>query len=286
MLKTIKKSLVRELLPRRTTSSHKGQNGRVLIVGGSIDYHGAPILSALGAIHSGADLVHLFVPEVNFEACRSMYPDFIVKKFSGDFLSARDASKIVEFGKKKADSILIGPGLGDREQTIDGVIEIVENLNIPTVLDADAITVLKKIKKFPLAQHIVVTPHQNEFNNLVDRDMPVREEDTKSIILLRSVSMDLHLSVLFKGSKDFISSHEGNVEVNATGNAGMTVGGSGDILAGMVASFLSQGLEPFDAARAAAYINGLAGDLLKKQMGVNYSASDLAKTLPYAINKI
>jgi ADP-dependent NAD(P)H-hydrate dehydratase / NAD(P)H-hydrate epimerase len=286
MLKTIKKSLVRDLLPRRVSGSHKGQNGRVMIVGGSNMYHGAPMLSALGALHSGADLVFLFVPESNFEVCRSMYPDFIVQKFSGEFLSARDAGRIVEFGKKKADSILIGPGLGEREQTMDGVIEIVKNLNIPTVLDADAINVLKKIEKFPLPQEIVVTPHQNEFNNLVDRDMTIREGDTKSIILLRSVSMDLHLSVLFKGSKDFVSSYEGNVEVNTTGNAGMTVGGSGDVLAGLVASLMAQGVESFDAARSAAYVNGLAGDLLRKQKGMNYSASDLAQMLAYAINKI
>ena len=286
MLKVIKKREVRNLLPQRLKSSHKGQNGRILIVGGSINYHGAPILSALGALNSGADLVYLYVPESNFEACRSMYPDFIVKKFSGEFLSARDAGKIVEFGKKKADSVLIGPGLGDRESTVEGVKEIIENLHVPTVLDADAIAVIKKIEKFPLQQQIVVTPHQNEFNNLVDRDMKIIEDDPKSIILLRSVSMDLQLNVLFKGATDFVSSVEGVVETNITGNPGMTIGGSGDILAGIVASFLAQGLDSFDAARASAFINGFAGDLLRKQKGFCYTASDLAKMIPYAINKI
>lgn len=282
MLKEIKKSAVRDLLPRRHPDSHKGQNGRVLIIGGSIDYYGAPILSALGALNSGADLVRIFVPECNFECSRSLYPDFIVKKYPGEFLTARHAESIVEFGKN-CDSILIGPGLGDREQTLEAVLEILSTLHIPTVLDAEAMMALKKVDKFPLQQQIVITPHQNEFQNLVDREIVVDENDTKSVVLLRSISMDLHINVLLKGKVDYVSSEEGVVETNRTGNAGMTVGGSGDVLAGVTATFLAQGLEGFDAARCAAYYVGNAGDLLRKQKGYNFSASDIAMMLPYAI---
>lgn len=282
MLKEIKKSLAKELLPRRQPDSHKGQNGRVLIVGGSIDYYGAPVLAALGAINSGADLVRIYVPECNFECSRSLYPDFIVKKYPGEFLTPRYASEIAEFGKN-CDSVLVGPGLGDREQTLEAVMEIINNLHIPTVLDAEAVMALKKVASFPLQQQLVITPHQNEFQNLVDREMVVNENDSKSIVLLRSVSMDLHINVLLKGMVDYVSSEEGVVELNRTGNAGMTVGGSGDVLAGVVATFLAQGLEGFDAARCAAYYVGCAGDLLKKQKGWNFSASDIAMMLPYAI---
>lgn len=282
MLKEIKKSVVKDLLPRRRPDSHKGQNGRVLIVGGSIDYYGAPLLSALGALNSGADLVRIYVPECNFECSRSMYPDFIVKKYPGEFLTSRYAENIIEFGKN-CDSILIGPGLGDREQTLEAVLEILNNLHIPTVLDAEAMIALKKVNNFPLQQQIVITPHQNEFQNLVDREMAVNENDAKSIVLLRSISMDLHINVLLKGKVDYVSSEEGVVETNRTGNAGMTVGGSGDVLAGVTATFLAQGLEGFDAARCAAYYVGHAGDLLKKQKGYNFSASDIAMMMPYAI---
>ncbi len=285
MTKELKKSTAKSLLPKRLASSHKGQNGRVLIVGGSIDYYGAPILSALGALYSGADLVYLYVPECNFECTRSMYPDFIVKKYPGEFLTERYAESIIEFGKK-CDSVLIGPGLKDREQTISAVMEIINQLHIPTVLDADAMLALKKIGKFPLDQPMVITPHQNEFQNLVDREIHVDENDPKSFVLLRSLAMDLHLNVLLKGHNDYIASDEGVVEINRTGNAGMTVGGSGDVLAGVVATFLAQGLEGFDAARCAAYYVGEAGDLLKKQKGYHFSASDIAMTLPYAIPSI
>lgn len=286
MLKTIKKSQVRSLMPRRGADSHKGQNGRVMIVGGSVDYYGAPLLSAMGALYSGADLVHIYVPECNFDAARSLYPDFIVHKYEGEFLTPRQVGKVMDIAREKCDAILIGPGLGKRESTMDAVSEIVQNLHVPTVLDAEAMGVLKKIEKFPLSQPVVITPHRNEFQHLVDRDIQVKADDPKSVILLRSISMDLHINVLLKGKKDFVSSHEGFVEVNETGNAGMTVGGTGDVLAGVVASFVSRGMEAYDAARCAAYYAGHAGDLLFKKKGYNYSASDLALALPYAIDKI
>ena len=282
MLKDIKKSAVKDLLPRRLLNSHKGENGKVLIVGGSIDYHGAPILSGLGALNSGADLVYLYVPECNFECSRSMYPDFIVKKYPGDFLTERYVNQIVEFGKK-CGSILIGPGLGEREQTQNAVLEIVKNLHIPTVLDAEAMMVLKRIEKFPLAQPLAITPHAHEFQTLIEREMKIVENDAKSIVLLRSIAMDLHLSILLKGPVDFVASEEGDVELNRTGNPGMTVGGTGDVLAGMLASFMARGADPFDAARCAAYYNGVAGDLLKERKNYNFTASELAMTLAYAI---
>jgi NAD(P)H-hydrate epimerase len=284
-IKQIKKSEVAKLMPKRKNDSHKGENGRVLIVGGSMDYYGAPVLAGMGALYSGADLVYLYVPECNFDVTRSLSPDFIVRKYSGDFLSARDAEQIIKFGKR-CDSILIGPGLGDRETTLEAVLEIVQNLHIPTVLDADALPVLKKINKFPLEQNVVITPHRNEFRHLVDREVVVKEDDAKSIILLRSIAMDLHINVLLKGATDFIASEEGHVEINKVGNAGMTVGGSGDVLSGVVASLMAQGVNGYHAARCAAYLNGMAGDMLMAEKAFGYSSSDLAEKIPYAIAKI
>lgn len=282
MLKEIKGSAVSRLMPRRDSKSHKGENGRVLIIGGSVDYYGAPLLAGLGALYSGADLVYLYVPECNFDCSRSIYPDFIVKSYKGDYLDESHAGEIIEFGKK-VDSVLIGPGLGKNDKVKAGVLEIVKKLRIPTVLDADAIPVLKKIQKFPLEQPIIITPHSNEFRNLVDREVDFKSGDSKSVILLRSIAMDLHINVLLKGYIDYVSSDEGVVEINKTGNAGMTVGGSGDVLAGMVATFLAFGMEGFDAARCAAFYNGKAGDYLTKKKGFAYSSSDLALALPYVI---
>ncbi|MBU1152309.1 NAD(P)H-hydrate dehydratase, partial [Patescibacteria group bacterium] len=221
----------------------------------------------------------------NYEVTRAAAPDFIVRKFEGKYLKESDAGAIIELGKKM-DSVLIGPGLGEHEESISTVVRILNELHIPTVLDASGMLALKEIKKFPLQQPVVVTPHNNEFQHLVDRDVLVKEDDPKSVILLRSLSMDLHINVLLKSAVDFVSSDEGLVEKNLTGNAGMTVGGSGDVLAGVVASFMAQGLEGFDAARCAAFVVGRAGDLLFKEKGVCYTASEIAEMVGVAVNKL
>lgn len=283
MLKTIKSSLLSKILPYRRPDSHKGENGRVLIVGGSIDYYGAPILAGLGAFGAGADLLYQYVPECNFAVTRNSSPDFIVKNYKGNFLNKEAVKEIVEFGKNHCDAVLVGPGLGDKEESLEAVKEILSELHLPTVIDADAIQVLKKIDKFPLEQTIVVTPHMHEFQEMVDKDVVIREEDTQSIILLRSISMDLHINILLKGATDFVSSEEGEVQTNQTGNSAMTVGGTGDVLSGVVAALLAQRATGFDAARMAAFYNGKAGDILLKQRGYGFKASDLAEMISYAM---
>lgn len=99
MVKELRSGDIRKLYPRRASDSHKGMNGRLMIVGGSIDYYGAPLLSALGALYSGVDLVYLFVPECNFDVARSMYPDFIVRTFPGEYLDVKAIRPVVDFSK-------------------------------------------------------------------------------------------------------------------------------------------------------------------------------------------
>lgn len=279
MVKELKSGDVRKLYPRRAVDSHKGMNGRLVIVGGSIDYYGAPVLSALGAVYSGADLVHLFVPECNFDVARSMYPDFIVHTFPGDYLDVKAITPITDFSKR-CDAVLIGPGLGDREETMEALGKLVKGLEIPTVLDAQAIQVLRKVKEVP-NQPIVITPHHNEFETLTGKDIKVSGSMSNKVVLLRTLATDLKINIVLKGPQDLIASEEGEIRSNSTGNAGMTVGGSGDVLSGFIASLIAQGAAPFAAAQAATYFIGKAGDELMKQKGYNYSASDLAFEIPY-----
>jgi len=278
----IKGGQVRKLLRKRADDSHKGDNGRVLIIGGSVDYYGAPILAAKAALRAGADLVYLYVPECNFDVTRAAAPDFIVMKYKGDYFSPRAASDIIEFGKT-CDAVLMGPGMGAldelKEVAVDGVLEVLKGLRIPTVLDSLAIFALKKIQKFPLEQDILITPHHNEFVNLVDRDMRISEGDTQSVILLRSIAMDLHLNIILKGPTDLVASDEGDVVKSCNGNAGMTVGGTGDVLAGIAASLLAQGNNAFNVARAAAWICGDAGDKAFKKFGNGLIASDVVESV-------
>ena len=285
MVKGLKNGDIRKLFPRRDPNSHKGMNGKVMIVGGSIDYYGAPVLSGLGALYGGADLVTLFVPECNFNVCRSLYPDLIVRSFPGDYLDMKSISGILEFSRH-CDSILIGPGLGDREETFEALHKIVKGLSIPTVLDSEAIQVFQKIKEVPLPQKIVITPHHNEFENLTGKDIKISGSMSGKIVLLRTLATDLKINILLKGPQDLIASEEGEIVMNSTGNAGMTVGGSGDVLSGFVASLIAQGAQPFAACQAAAYIIGKAGDTLFKNKAYCFSSSDLALELPYAIKSV
>jgi hydroxyethylthiazole kinase-like uncharacterized protein yjeF len=282
MVDEIKSSDIRKIFPRRDPRSHKGMNGRVMIVGGSLDYYGAPVLSGLGAVYGGADLVYLFVPECNFNITRSLYPDFIVRSFPGDFLDMKSVAPILEFAKK-CDAILIGPGLGDREETYEALVKIVKGLEIPTVLDSEAIQVIAKIKEMPLQQKIVITPHHNEFETLTGKDIKISGSMSGKIVLLRTLATDLKINILLKGPEDLIASEEGEILMNKTGNAGMTVGGSGDVLSGFVASLIAQRAAPFAACQAAVHLLGRAGENLFKQKANCFSASDLAFEIPYTV---
>jgi len=282
MVKELKTSDIRNIYPRRDPNSHKGMNGKVMVVGGSIDYFGAPILSSLGALYGGADLVYTFVPECNFDVNRSLYPDLIVRSFPGDHLDMKAVAPILEFAKK-CDAILIGPGIGDREDTLEAVLRIVKNLAVTTVLDGEAIQVFQKIREVPLPQKIVITPHHNEFENLTGKDIKVTGSMSNKIVLIRTIATDLKINIVLKGPEDLIASELGEIMVNKTGNAGMTVGGSGDVLSGYLTGLIGQGAEPFAACQIATHLIGRAGDNLLKQKGYGFSASDLAFEIPYTV---
>lgn len=267
---------------RRQADSHKGQNGRVLIVGGSDMFHGAPILSALGALHSGADLVFLYVPEDNFDVTRAYSPDFIVKKYEGDYLSPSAVKQILDFSKK-CGALVIGPGLGERAETKDAVVQIIKKIKVPAVIDADAIdavaghpNILKKI-------NAVITPHTREFKTLTKKGLPKGQKSRTKVVVTEA--RRLSSVILLKSPADIIASTD-SVKVNATGNAGMTVGGTGDVLSGMVAGFISQGISPFDSACCAAFINGSAGDELFRWKGHAYTAADVAAEIPNTIKRV
>ncbi len=284
MVPELKLSQVRKVYPRRAHDSHKGMNGRVMVIGGSIDYHGAPVLSGLGALQGGADLVYLFVPECNFDVTRSKYPDFIVRSFPGNYLDMKAVNSILEFSKK-CDVVLMGPGIGDHEESFEAMLELTKRFDIPTVLDSQAIQVFQKIKEIPLSQKIVITPHHNEFEHLTGKDIKIAGSLSGKIVLVRTIATDLRINILLKGPQDLVASEDGEIFSNNTGNAGMTVGGSGDVLSGYVAGLIAQGAAPFAACQAAAYLFGKTGDHLFKSKGYCYTATDLASELPYVIRE-
>jgi NAD(P)H-hydrate epimerase len=271
--------------PKRDPLSYKSKNGRVLVVGGSIDYHGAPLFSAWGALNAGADLVYMAVPECNFEVSRNFAPDLIVRKYPGEFLNTR-AQELILAMAQKADVAVFGPGLGDRTETMRALKFLVEHLPIPTILDTTAIQVLEMIEKMPLKQKLIITPHHSEFEKLTGKSFKISDPSDHKVRVIRTLAKDLGINILLKGPVDIIAGDEGQIEENSTGNAGMTVGGSGDVLSGLVAGLLAQGVAPFDACACGAYILGTCGDRLFKVKGYAYTASDLANEIPFVVKEI
>lgn len=275
----------RKKTPKRDPYSHKGMNGRVLVIAGSLDFHGAAIFTAWGALNSGADLVTLVVPECNFEVSRNFSPDLIVRKYPGEYLSSRGQEMILAMAAK-SDVIVLGPGLGDRTETMRTLKYLVEHVGIPTVLDATAIQVLEMLDKMPLKQSLTITPHHAEFEKLTGKPFKISDPSDHKVRIIRTLANDLKINILLKGPIDIIAGDDGRVEENLTGNAGMTTGGSGDVLAGLVAGLIGQGLTPFDACSGGAFVLGSAGDKLFKLKGYAYKASDLAQEIPYIVKDI
>mgnify|MGYP000672155337 CR=1 FL=1 len=248
----------------RRTNSHKGENGRVLIVGGSDNYVGAPALTGLAVLRSGADLAIIACPETAGYAINSISPDLITVKLSGKTLARRHEPRIAKLAES-ADVVVLGPGLGTNPETKMTVRNLCRRISKPKVIDADA---LKALDKIP--ENCILTPHAGEFEILFGCK-PTREE------LKKRASEDK--IILLKGPCDLISNGK-EVKENCTGNPGMTVGGTGDVLAGLVAGLVAQGVKPLDAAFLAAQVNGESGDLLLKEKGYGFTASDLLEVIP------
>ena len=263
-------------LAKRKTSSHKGQNGNVLVVGGSTDYSGAPALAALSALRSGVDISIVACPNCVASPIRSYSPDLIVKGLSDNYINFDDTSKILDLSKK-ANSMVIGCGIGLEEETSLALNEMIEKIQKPIVIDADALKILDSKSLSKHRNEIVLTPHKAEFKAFFGVDIP--EKLSQKIDVVLEYSKECKCTVVLKGNVDIISNGE-SVKLNATGNPGMTVGGTGDVLAGLIGGLLAQGHNAYESAYLGAFINGTAGDFAKKEYGYNYLASDVIEYIP------
>lgn len=252
-MKVLDENDVIQLLPKRKSASHKGENGRVLIISGSAIYSGAAILAGMGALHSGADLIKIFVPEENVEAVRSHSPEFIVRGFSGKIFESKFIPEIQDW-IEEADCILAGMGSEHKDEFISGVKDLLKIPGEKFVLDSNAIFALEEE-----SEDVLITPHATEFKEF----------------------SWVAVNALITGATDKIISNGGEVVFNKTGSSGMTVGGSGDVLAGVCGGLIAQGLTPFDAAKVGAYFLGKTGEKLEKTKGFSFSAEDLATELSF-----
>jgi len=268
------------VLPKRRPEAHKGEYGRVLVVGGSSRYTGAPALVGLAALRSGVDLAVVAAPAETALVISSFSPDLITIRLPCRDLEPAALPQLRE-DIKRATAVVIGSGLGTLACTRDAVIELARTLaktELPVLFDADGLKALAAERELLKNPRWVVTPHAKEFEILTGTDLP--KDTTARAEEVKKAAKELGCTILLKAHVDIIASPGGKVALNQTGNPGMTVGGTGDVLAGIVGAFLSQGAEPFRASVAGAWACGRAGDLCMKDKGYEFTASDVIEKLP------
>lgn len=267
---------VLNILPDRDKESHKGDFGKILLLCGSRGYTGAAYLAAMGALRSGAGLVFLGVPEsiYDIEAVKLNEPIVFPLPDEGGKLSEAAIPDVLE-RLPKMDAVLIGPGLGQSEGTFRVVKAVMEQAECPVVLDADGINVMAAHKDILRGRTnpTVLTPHAGEFarlgGNPADR-----------VAAAEAMARELGCIMLLKGRHTVITD-DTNTYINPTGNPGMAVGGSGDVLSGIIAGLLGQGIAPLEAAACGAWLHGAAGDICAEEIGqYGMLPTDMLHVLP------
>ena len=274
--KTITSSMVRKYIRPRKSNSRKGDNGKVLVVGGSYMYHGAPILSSLAALRTGCDLVYTAVPKVNVQATRAISADLIVIPLADSKLTRGSVNKLLGQIPAGIDSATIGMGLA--VQDIEALKLLVKSLIERDVrLSLDASALRKEILPIIKAKNVLVTPHASEFERLFGEKIPDNKKTRISIVEKHAKKNSI--TILLKGMDDIITDGTKTL-INSKKTPAMTVGGTGDVLSGIAASMLSQNRDVIEAAASAAFVNGQAGKTVQKNLGMHMVATDLIDVLP------
>jgi NAD(P)H-hydrate epimerase len=266
--------MVAGVIPARKKSSHKRMNGTVCVVGGSRLYHGAPFLCATGAIRSGVDLVYIAVPASIAPSIRALSPDFIVVPLPDSKLTRGNVSKLMSW-VEGINCFALGPGLGPQPpELLVQAVNKMKGEEKGLVIDADALRpqILPSIK----GTGAIVTPHAKEFERLFGEALPPEVEGRVKAVAEAAKKADV--TVLLKGPTDVVSDGI-RVGLNDTHTPAMTVGGTGDVLTGIVAGLSAKGVGSFEAACAGAFINGSAGVEAVRSLGLHITASDVANNI-------
>ncbi len=275
---TIDAGFVAGVVPPRRKDAHKGMNGTVCVVGGSRLYHGAPFLCASGAMRAGVDLVYVAVPAPIAASVRSLSPDFIVVPLPDGKLTRGSVAKLLSW-VRGVDVFAVGPGLGPQKpESVAQALNQMKGEGRSLAVDADAL----REQSIPSIRGTgsVVTPHAREFERLFGVALPDEREGRAETVAAQAKKGGV--TVLLKGPTDIVSDGD-RVAFNETHSPAMTVGGTGDVLTGVTAGLLAKKVPPFEAACAAAYINGAAGAAAAKRLGMHIAASDVVDEIANAM---
>lgn len=272
----------------RTDDSHKGDYGKVFVVAGSPGMTGAAYLTSQAALRSGSGLVISGIPGSLNPIMEVKLTEVMTRPLSetgSGTLGAKAKPEIIE-AAEECDVVALGPGLGTKKETVTLVKDLIRVLTRPLVLDADGLNAFEGdvetlgMRKF----RTVITPHPGEMARLLDREISAIQSDR--IGVARSVAELTDCVVCLKGHRTVVAGPDGSSYVNETGNSGMATGGSGDVLTGMIASFIGQGIDDYSAAVSGVYLHGLAGDIAAEKKGpFSMIASDIIDCLPEAFKR-
>jgi NAD(P)H-hydrate epimerase len=274
-------------LKKRKKDVHKGDFGKILIIGGSKNYSGAPAYASLTGINFGIDLVITYVPEIIANVLRGFSPNMIVRSNKGNWLNVESLEGLTEL-IKWADSILIGPGLGIEKETEKLLVELLQKLKQykkQLVLDADALKLVKDHLELMKGMPIILTPHEGELKIMMDVDLPPYYDISERSKLISNLAKNWGITLLVKGPYDYISNGD-SIKINKTGCPEMSIGGTGDVLAGLCACFIATKNQPFQSACSAAFLNGLIGEYCKNIFGNRFTALDMVNNINNAIKTI
>ena len=276
----VDEKFVAKVIPPRKKESHKRDNGTVCVLWGSWLYHGAPFLCAQGALRSGVDLVYIAVPAPIATPIRALSPDYIVVPLPDGKITRGSINKLLGW-VKGVDVFAVGPGLGPQKpESVAHTLNELKQEGRGLVVDADALRpqIVPSIK----GTRCVVTPHSGEFERLFGTKPPSALGERTKVVM--EEARRAGVTVLLKGPVDVISDGDRACH-NLTHSPAMTVGGTGDVLTGVTAGLMARGVAPFEAACAAAYVNGAAGELAAKVNGLHITASDVANEIANAMKR-
>src|SRR3990167_3272564 len=270
------------IYPNRHAPVHKGHFGTVLIVCGSNLYSGSAALAAVGAVRAGADLAVVTATERAANIAANTLPDLITYPLRGSHLTSGHITQILKIAKlRKVNSLVIGCGLGNQRSTLTAIRKLIQKIIVPSVIDADGLAAISKGEIVLNDRPAVLTPHLGELAKLLNR-ASVDDNMEARLAGAKQAAFKYKAVVLLKGPVDIITNGMSTI-TNNTGTPFMTKGGTGDVLAGILGAILARGVDCIQAAHAAAYINGKAGELASEKMGEGLAASDMFRFIPKVI---
>lgn len=272
-----KQEAVSLYIPRKK-NSHKGDYGKVLIVGGSYGKIGSVLLTATAALKTGTGLCNLYIPECGYDIIQTGLPEAML-------MTDPDKKILTTYPKDfEADVVCFGMGAGTEDSTVKALKELLEVTNDPVVIDADGLNILSENKEFlkMLPKNSVLTPHPGELKRLIGE----WEDDFQKLEKVKEFSKEYNVIIVVKGAHTFIIDRE-FIYINDSGNPGMATAGSGDVLSGIITSFIGQGYEPVNAAVFGVYLHGLSGDITAEEIGYeSLLAGDIARNMGKAVKAL